>query len=86
MSYVCPQLLCPKGPAMPSLLETTSLLLSSGFARQGFSTFPVPQPFSKVPRVVVTPNHKIISLLLHNCKFASYESKCKYVICRVPDI
>ena len=29
------------------------------------------RPFSTVPRVVVTPNHKIILLLLHNYNFAT---------------
>ena len=29
------------------------------------------QPFDAVPHVVVTPNYKIISLLLHNCDFAT---------------
>ena len=29
------------------------------------------QPFNTTPRVVVTPNHKIISLLHHNCNFAT---------------
>ena len=27
--------------------------------------------FNRAPHVVVTPNHKIISLLLHNCSFAT---------------
>lgn len=27
-------------------------------------------PFNIVPHAVVTPSHKMISLLLHNCKFA----------------
>ena len=33
--------------------------------------FPMPRPFNTAPHVVGTPNHKITSLLLHNCKFAS---------------
>jgi hypothetical protein len=29
------------------------------------------QPFNTVPHGVVAPNHKIISLLFHNCNFAT---------------
>ena len=29
------------------------------------------RPFNTVPHVVVTPNDKIIPLLLHNCNFAT---------------
>ena len=29
------------------------------------------QPFNTVLFIVVTPNHKIILLLLHNCNFAT---------------
>ena len=28
-------------------------------------------PFTLVPHIVVTPNYKIISLLLHNCNFST---------------
>ena len=38
---------------------------------QWFSTFLMLRPFNTVPHVVVTSNHKIISLLLHNCNFAT---------------
>ena len=31
----------------------------------------MPWPFNTVPHVVVTPNYKIILLLLHNCNFAT---------------
>ena len=41
---------------------------------QWFSPFLTLRPFNILSQVVVTPNHKIISLLLHNCNFASYES------------
>ena len=37
---------------------------------QRFSTFLMPWTFNTVPHVVVTPNHVIISLSLHNCNFA----------------
>ena len=37
---------------------------------QWFSTFLMLWPFSTVPYAVVTPNHKIILLLPHNCNFA----------------
>ena len=34
-------------------------------------TFPMLWPFNTIPHVVVTPNNKIILLLLYNCNFAS---------------
>lgn len=34
---------------------------------QQFSTFLMLLPFNTVAHAVVTPSHKIISLLLHNC-------------------
>jgi hypothetical protein len=37
---------------------------------QWFSTFLTLKPFSSLLHVVVTPNHKIILLLHHNCNFA----------------
>ena len=36
-----------------------------------FSTFLMRRPFSTVSHVVLTPNRKIISLLLHNCNFGT---------------
>jgi hypothetical protein len=42
------------------------------------------QPFNAVPHVVVTPNHNIISLLLHNCDFATFIN-CNVLICRIAD-
>lgn len=36
-----------------------------------FSAFLMLWPFNTVPQVVLTPNHKVISLLLHNCNFAT---------------
>jgi hypothetical protein len=41
---------------------------------QWFSTFLTLTPFNAVPHVVVTPNHKVILLLLHNCIFATVMS------------
>jgi hypothetical protein len=38
--------------------------------KEWFSTFLMLWPFNTVLHVVVTSNHKIISLLLHNCNFA----------------
>ena len=38
---------------------------------QWFSTFLILRPFNTVPHLVVTPNHKIILLLIHNCNFAT---------------
>jgi hypothetical protein len=48
------------------LCEIKTVLLSSLF--QWSSNFLL--PFNIIPHVVVTPNHKIILLLLHNYKFA----------------
>lgn len=31
------------------------------------------------------PDHKIISLVLHDCNFANYDSKCKHLIYRISD-
>jgi hypothetical protein len=39
-------------------------------------------PFNTVPHVVVTPNHKIISLILHNCNFLLLWITCTYLIRR----
>jgi hypothetical protein len=36
---------------------------------QWFLTFLMLEPFNIVPHIVVIHNHKIISLLLHNCNF-----------------
>ena len=47
---------------------------------QLFSTFLMLQPFNTVPHVVVTHSHKIISLPLHNCNFATVVS-CHVDIC-----
>lgn len=44
---------------------------SSLSPKQWFSTFPMPHLFKTVPHVVVTSNHEIISLLLHNCNFTT---------------
>ena len=42
------------------------------WTEQWFSAFLMPWPFNNtVPHVVVTSNHKIILLLLHNCNFAT---------------
>ena len=39
-----------------------------------FSTFLMLCPFNTVPHVMVTPNHNIILLLLHNYNFATIMS------------
>ena len=39
--------------------------------KQWFSTFLTLWPFNTVPRVVETPNHKTISLLFHDCNYAT---------------
>jgi hypothetical protein len=38
---------------------------------QWLSTFLMLGPFNTVPHVVVTPKHKMISILLHNYNFAT---------------
>ena len=51
---------------------------------QWFSMVLMLQPLSIVYCVVVTSNHKIISLLLHNCDFCYYyELYCKYLLIRM---
>lgn len=48
---------------------------------QWVSPFVMLLPFNApVPPVVVTPNHKIISLLLINCNFATFVNR------NVPDV
>ena len=42
---------------------------------QRLSTFPMLQPFNTVPCVVLTPNHKSIVLLSHNCNFATVANR-----------
>lgn len=45
------------------------------------------EPFNTLPHVVETPNHKCISLLLHNCNYATVENhKCKYLVCGISDM
>lgn len=41
-----------------------------GHSQQWSSTFPMMRPFKTVPRVIVTPSHRIISLLLRGYNFA----------------
>ena len=54
--------------------------------RPWFSDFLMLQPFNTVPQIMVTPNCKIILLLLHNCNFANVMKRiCKYRICRKSD-
>ena len=43
--------------------------------QQWLSTFPMLQPFNTVPCVVLTPNHKSIVLLSHNCNFATVANR-----------
>ena len=38
-------------------------------------------PFNTVPHVVVTPSHKIISLLLYNCNFATARNYHENIWC-----
>ena len=47
---------------------------NSKFLNQWFSTFLLLQLFNTVPHVVVTLNHKIVSLPLHSCNFATVMS------------
>ena len=52
----------------PGLVQHADLLSSFTLV---VPTFLVLRPFNTVLHLVVTPNHNIISLLLHNCKFAT---------------
>lgn len=60
--------------------QQVSFIVPSQPLRQRFATFLMLRPFNPVPCVVVTPNDKIIFLLLHNSHFATgNESKCKFL-------
>ena len=48
--------------------------------QQWLTSFLILISFNAVPRVVVTPNHKIISLLLQNCNFPTVMN-CNVNIC-----
>ena len=56
------------------------------------STFLILQLLNTVSHVVVNPNHKIISLLLHNCNFATVVNHnvnilyAGYLICNSPKV
>ncbi|EDL77014.1 rCG25479 [Rattus norvegicus] len=39
--------------------------------KQSFSTFLMISPFNTIPHVVVTPRHKLFSLLLQSCNFVT---------------
>ena len=51
--------------------ETAPTTVSCNSWERQVSDFLKLRPFNTVPHVVVTPNHKSISLLLHNCNFAT---------------
>ena len=57
LGFACLPLLEPLESSLAHLLE------------EWFSTFLMMQPFNTVPHAVGTPNHKVLSWLLHNCKF-----------------
>lgn len=63
----------PEAPSLTHLMEKPLATVTelSGPLEQWFSTLLILQPFNMVPHVVGTPNHKIISSLLHNCGFAA---------------
>ena len=52
---------------------------------QWFSMFLILRPFNSIPHVVITPNHKIVSLLLHIYKCYCHKSQCKYLKCNISD-
>jgi hypothetical protein len=59
---------------LPDITLSQSLVISYMLweaLEQRFPTFLMLRPFDTVPHAVVTPNHKIISLKLHNCNFAA---------------
>ena len=53
-------------PHMKDFIVSLSLTL-----KQWFSAFPMLRPFNTVPHVVVTPNHKIIFIVISYCIFAT---------------
>jgi hypothetical protein len=67
---------------MLSFANVLSLMTSvtkSVCLKQWFSTFLMLQVFNADPHVVVTPNLKIIVLLLPNCNFATIMQDIEYV-------
>jgi hypothetical protein len=54
-------------------------------SRFHFKSLVLSLPNVAVPHVVLTPNHKIILLLLHNCKFATVVNDNRY-LCYNSDI
>jgi hypothetical protein len=55
--------------------EDDGFLWSSIGLEQWVLTFQMLWPFNTVPHVMVTPKHKVTSLLLHNCNFAAVMSR-----------
>ena len=52
-------------------MAPTEMITHSEPLGESLPPFLTLRPFSAVPHVVVTPRHKINSLLLHNCSFAT---------------
>jgi len=67
-----------------SLCHCSLTLNPSQIVNQWFSTFLMLLPFNTVPHVRVMPNHKTISMLLHNHNFATVMN-CKFLIYRISD-
>ena len=55
----------------PSPLLSNASAPTNPVSEQWFSTVWMQRPFNTLPHVVLTPNHEIILLLLHNCNFAT---------------
>ena len=53
------------------MMLKTTFKHGNDYLEQWFSTFLKVQPFNTVPHVVMTPNHQIISVLLHKYNFAT---------------
>jgi hypothetical protein len=54
--------------------ERPHLKIGRDTLQQWLSNLLVLRPFNTAPHVAVIPNHKIISLLLHNCIFATVKN------------
>jgi hypothetical protein len=67
-------------PCLPSKTQAIpKLQMQQNPVGRRFSTILTPQPFNTVPHVVVTPQPKIIFMLLHNCNSATLMSCDRHV-------
>jgi hypothetical protein len=63
--------------------RATSAVFPSRFPHLWLSTFLMLQPFNKVPQIMETPSHKIISLSLHSYNFATVRNHNENIFLRI---